>query len=371
MSTEGFSQAEIDLVSATTLKHFIDTDDYQQSIQAKPLVAKLEAKKKEFTAANDVLSYGIQLATGAGGTNDGLAGFSHDDTVGFYNPTNYTRAEYIWREHHLGSETTESEFKHQGILIDDDFHGTKRSPRAKEILKDLMSVKMDDFAEQYASSLNNLFWGDGTADTSALHGIRALILDVPTVGTVGGLNNATAGNERWRNRARTAAFAAAGSFDAEFGGDKVTSSTANGGALIEVLEQEHRQLRRYGGRPDCWFAGSDFLDALVKEQRANGTYSDKGFMGKQDPGFGGPDEDGAWFKGKYITYDPTLDDLSRSKFLYCFDSRHIQLRTLRGDWKRYRKPKRPHDQFVMRTSVLCTGQLCASQRNSSLVLEIN
>jgi hypothetical protein len=185
---------------------------------------------------------------------------------------------------------------------------------------------------------------------------------------VGGINRATAANAFWRNRARTAAYAAAVVADgtvAGHGGDAVTSAVADGGALWQVLQQEKRQLTKFGGNPDTFLAGSDFIDALEREMRANGYYRQNGFKGSLD-GAMGP----VLFDGTVIEYDPTLDDLGLEKRAYWFDSRHIYLAKMAQEWRKTHNPARPHDKFVLRRSITSTGQLLAQQMNSSLVIDI-
>ncbi|WP_288927281.1 phage major capsid protein [uncultured Maritimibacter sp.] len=362
---EGFSAAQIAHYQAVGLDHYVRGPLFNSGIQEKPTLMGFEKATKTFPGGNENISLGVKFETGAGGTNDGVTGFSHTDTVGFYNPGKGKRANYVWREHHIGMTLSETELKRHGILVDDKFDKKvrRKGDRGLHILSNLMDEALADFSEQYASTMNSLIWGDGTADSSALHGLRSFILDIPTLGTVGGLSNVT--YPKWRNRAYTAAFAADGSFDATYGGNKVTSSTSNGGALVQVLQEEWRQLRRYGGKPNHFVAGSEFIAAMETEMRANGYYSDSGFTGRQDASMGE-----MYFKGIPVIYDPTLDDLSRSKYAYIWDDRDIYLYALEGDWKRQRTPARPYDQFVFHQSLLCTGQMVARRRNSSLVIEI-
>jgi hypothetical protein len=232
------------------------------------------------------------------------------------------------------------------------------------ILANVLDEANADFTEQYAATMNDLIWGDGTSDTSALHGLRSFIHDIPTIGTVGGLSAVT--YPRWRNFAFTAAFNAHASIDTDYGGDAITSAATSGGVLLQQLQKLFRQLRRYGGKPDCFMAGSDFIDAMEVEIRANGNYSDTGFKGTQDGAMGE-----MRFKGIPVIYDPTLDDLGRAKFAYIWDSSDIKLTVLEGDWRRRRTPERPYDQFVFHQSMLCTGQMTARRRNSAAVVEIN
>lgn len=365
MSMEGFSAAQIAHAQATGLDHYVRGPMFQNGIQKKPILAKFENGKKEFPGGNENISLPVKFANGAGGTNDSVTGFSHTDTVEFYNPGNGLRANYVWREHHIGMTMSETELKRHGILVDDKFDGIRRQrgDRGLHILSNVLDEALADFAEQYADTMNTLIWDDGTSDTSALAGIRSMILDIPTLGTVGGLSNAT--YAKWRNRAYTAAFAADGSYSATYGGDKVTASASNGGALLTVLQNEWRQLSRYGGSPNCFAAGSQFISAMEMEMRANGQYSQTGFTKKQDGSVGE-----MMFKGVDVIYDPTLDNLGRSKYAYIWDDRDIFLYALSGDWRRQRTPARPYNQFVFHQSLLCTGQMAARRRNSALVIEI-
>lgn len=367
MSTEGFSAAQLAHISAISLDHYMRGPLWQIGIQAKPLLEKLEAKAKPYDAAKEKISIGVKFQRGAGGVNDGVKGYSASTPVSFYNPANGLRAEYVWREHHIGYTLDETQLKTQGLLVGDEFEKKirGRGDRGLTILAKILDEANEDFMEQYRSTMNVLMWSDGTADTSALHGMRAFITDIPTLGVKGGLSCAT--HSRWRNRARTAAFAAHASFSATHGGNRITSSTADGGALLTALDTEMRQLTRYGGRPNTVLAGSDFIEAMNKEKRANGIY----FQSTSEMKSG---MDTAILKcvhgGLDYTYDPTLDDLGRSKFAYIWDDRHIYLSPLEGDWKRLRDPARPHNQFVMHKSLVCTGQVVAKQLDSALVIEI-
>lgn len=366
MSMEGFSAQQITHALATGLDHYVRGPLFNSGIQEKPTLAKFENSAKTFSGGNENISIGVKFDTGADGVNDGVTGFSHTDTVNFYNPGKGLRANYVWREHHIGMTLSETELKRQGILVGDEFAPLKRGrgDRGLEILANVADEAIADFSEQYAKTMNTLIWGDGTADTSALHGLRSFILDIPTIGTAGGLANAS--YPKWRNRAYTAAFAAHASYDATYGGNKITSAATNGGVLLQTLQAEWRQLRRYGGKPDTFVAGSDFIEAMELEMRANGNYSDTGFNRKQDGSMGE-----MYFKGVKVEYDPTLDDLSRAKFAYIWDSSDIYLYALEGDWRRQRTPARPYNEFTFHQSLLCTGQMVARRRNSALVVEIN
>lgn len=365
MSLDGFTAEQVAHIAATTLDAYVKGPLNQIGIQEKPLIGIIEGAAKEYNGAKENISIGVKFERGAGGVNDGLTGYSNDDEVNFYTPGNGKRANYIWREHHIGFTMTETMLKTQGILIGDEFGKVRRSKgdRGLQVLANIMDEATKDFGERYAETVNTLFWGDGTSDSSALHGLRAFIQDIPTLGAVGGLSGAT--NPKWRNRSRTAAYAAHGTFDPAWGGNRVTSAVADGGALLQELQKEWRQLRRFGGKPDTFLAGSSFIDAMEREIRANGMYSDIGFTKKQDGAVGE-----MYFKNVPVIYDPTLDDLGRAKYAYIWDKSDIYLESLAGDWKRTRNPARPFNKFVFYESLVCTGQMCSEQRDSALVIEI-
>lgn len=364
MSMEGFSAAQIVHAQATSLDFHLKGKLFHNNIQSKPLLAKMEGKSKTFTGGKELITLGVRFQTGAAGVNDGVKGYSHTDQVGFYNPGNGLRASYVWREHHIGWTVSETELKRDGILVSD---GPNRigntAKRAAHILAPVFDEAAADFAEQYAITMNDLMWSDGSADPSALHGLQSFILEIPTIGTVGGLSNVT--YAPWRNFAFTAAFNGHMSFDANHGGDEITSNPASGGALLQALTKLDLQLTRRGGRWNNIHVGSDFLDAMQVEIRANGGYSDTGFTNRQDGSMGD-----MYFKGRKVVYDPTLDDLGMEKRAYLWDDNDIFLYALEGDWKRRRQPERPYDQFVFHQSLICTGQMVARRRNSAAVVDI-
>lgn len=364
------TQAQLDFIANGALDFYLNKGKaFQQQLQDRPLVALFEGKAKSFPGGKGDISVAVQGAYGAAGTNDSLTGYSYDDTVAFYNPTNLARLAYTWREHHIGISVTHTEMKHDGLSVTDEMgNSSQHSGRDQTVLVNMWENKLFDFGERYARSANDLYWGDGTADAKALHGMQHFLVPDPSIGTVGGMNRATAGNEYIRNRARTAAFQAKIAVTAALaahGGDAVTSAAANGGALWQALQEEMLQLRKYGGKPDMFLAGSDFIGALQVEMRANGYYNNNGMRGSQD-GAMGP----MLFDGTTVQYDPTLDDLSLEKRGYWFDSRHIGLHKMQGEWRRTHKPARPEDKFVLYRSITSTGQLVATQLNSGLVIDI-
>jgi hypothetical protein len=368
-----FTAGEVTNIANAALDFYLDKGDvWRQTIQGRPLFDKLVARKKYFPGGKGDISIAVSGVFGAAGVNDSLKGYTHNDTVTFYTPANIKRANFPWREHHIGLTMTHTELKIDGIsVVDPGSNGEKTSEHSRRemtVLVGLLEDKLFDLGEQYARTFNSLLYGDGVADAKALAGLKLLVADDPSVGTVGGINRATAGFEWWRNRARTVAFGAKVTGTpalGAWGGDAITSDPANGGALLQVLQKERRQLTRYGGNPDLMVAGSDFIGAMETEIRANGNYSMTGFTKNQDGSMGDMS-----FGGTEVNYDPTLDDLGLSKRCYWLDTKKIMLMCMEDEWMHRHTPARPSNQFVMFRSITSTCQLIGKQFNSSLVIDI-
>lgn len=364
-----FTAAELNSIANSSLDFYFNKGEaFKLSIQKKPVLNWLENGKKTFPGGKGNISLGVIGQYGAGGVNDGVKGFTHNDKVTFYTPANNQRLNYPWREHHIGISLTHTELKIDGISVMSSNGESLRNHSRREmtVLIGLLESKLFDMGERYATTMNNLLWGDGSGDAKALAGIQFLISEDPSVGTIGGLSRAT--YAYMRNRARTAAFGAkvtATPSLSAHGGDAVTSNTADGGALLTVLDQEYRQLIRFGGKPTKFFAGSDFIGAMEKEMRANGLYSQTGFASGGDVSMGALN-----YKGTVIEYDPTLDTLGFAKRAYWLDGRAITLQAMENEWRRSHTPERAPDEFVMYRSMTCTGQLVGQQFDSSLVIDI-
>jgi hypothetical protein len=121
-----------------------------------------------------------------------------------------------------------------------------------------------------------------------------------------------------------------------------------------------RQLRRYGGKPDTMLAGSDMMDRIEKELKAQGYYTDRGWasQGRID----GSVADLA-FKGIDIEYDPTLDDEGEAKRLYVLDSSKIFPMNIDGEDGKDHTPARPENKYVFYKARTWVEGLVCVQRN--------
>ena len=116
--------------------------------------------------------------------------------------------------------------------------------------------------------------------------------------------------------------------------------------------------------------GSDFLDAMERELRANGSYSDQGWKSRGSVNAGMATDSGVPFKSWNFEYDPTLDDLDLAKRAYIIDMAQICLYYMQGEKKKKVSPARPYNRFVMYNSVTTTAVMTARQLNTSMVIDI-
>jgi len=365
-----FTAAELASIANASLDFYFKKGSvFDQTIQNRPLLKLWESSKKTFPGGKGNISLALVGVYGDGSGNDIVKGYTHNDMVSFFTPANIQRANFPWREHHIGLTLTHTELKIDGIsVVDTNGERTaEHSRRELTVLVNLFEQKLFSLGEQYARTMNTLMWGDGTSDPKALAGVQSIIVANPMAGVCGGLDRSNPTYFWWRNRAYTAAYAAADpTFAAKLGGAPVAMNVANGGAILQTLQHEYYQLIRYGGKPTKAFAGSAFIDAIQTERRANGYYTMTGFDKSQDVSMGDTILPG----GTKVEYDPTLDDLGLSKRLYWFDPQRMFLMAMEDEWRHDHTPARPANQFVLYRSITSTGQAVATQMNCHLVFDV-
>lgn len=361
-----FTAAEIANIANSALDFYIEKGEVEaQNIQDKPLVKAFDASAGTFSGGKGEVSVAVKTGQG-GGT---IVGYQGDDAVSYYNPTGTKRANFAWKEMFMGMGLTHTELKVDGITVIES--GAEQSTSAKDgreqhALANILDEKGEAFNEDYLVSWNGLLWGDGSSDVKAIAGVRSLILDNPALGSTGGINRTT--NAWWRNRAMTAAAYSAGT-----GFQPLTSASTGGGVLLTFLQKERRQLKRYASgaaiRHKC-FAGSDFIDAMEREMRANGNYSNTGFRERSQNDGSQNTMEGVPFGDWNIAYDPTLDDLGLSKRMYVIDMAGVKLSYMQGEKKKKCNPARPADRFVMYQGVTTTAVMWTKKLRTSGVYNI-
>lgn len=344
-----FTPQEVENIANSTIDFHMDRGKvHSQTLQDKPLLDAMKKAEKEFPGGTENITVRVK-----GEYTTGIQGFSGDDTVSYGNPTNVKQAKYPWKLIHSGIQFTMDELLRAGISIQDTTVGksTVQHSDAELIqLVNLIEDKLEDLREGTDRGMNLMYWRDGTQDSKLVPGIRSFILNDPTSATVvGGIDQST--NTWWRNRASLA----------------LNAGTPANQVVVTELQNEWRQLRRYGGNPNLVLCGSDFLEAFESELRAKGNYTLEGWAksGRIDASVADVS-----FKGTAFQYDPTLDDESLSKYCFVLDTRFIHPKVVSGEARKKHAPARPETKYVFYRAETWVGGLVCTKRNAHGVYSI-
>lgn len=337
-----FTAAQLQNIANALLDYNIKGPAMSQVLQDRPFLNDLLAGQKEFPGGKEKITWNVK-----GVYSTAVQGYSHDDTVTYGNPANIKQASANWYELHAGIKTTLTELKNAGISVVDSMTGKEtvnHTEQEKIEITNLLQDKIEDMTEGWARSFTEMVWKDGTQDAKAIPGVRSFILNDPTAaGSTFGIDRVA--NSWWRNYVSLAINVA-------------TPSNLN---LITALQNGLRAQRRYGGRPNKAYCGSDFLEALEAELRSKGQFTQTGFNNKSATEIGVADVS---LKGVVFQYDPVLDDLGLTKYCGLFDMSKLTMRVMSGEDRKMHNPARPADQYVMYRAMTYTGGLTCSQLNA-------
>lgn len=343
------SQLEADTLNEilnTTLPLYLKNELFNQNLDDRPTLAKMIERQKTFAGGPDV-------RLNVKGNYDGHGQWLNDDgPVDFRNPNGTMQAIYPWYALHDGIEIGYTALKAAGFSVGD---GSKISEHSKTDairITNYLETCYEDLKESIPISMQQMLWQDGTQDSAASPGLPFFIADDPTTGTVGGISRAS--NTFWRNRALV-------------GANKITHSTTTQ-LLTATMKAESRQLRRKGGKPDFFPAGSTFIKALELEAYAKGNLTQVGFGDKNTKvGIGGISITGLGD----VVYEPMLDDMGYAARMYAIDTSKVHTMVMDGEEFKTHMPARPHDTFKFYKSVTWTGMVVAKQLNGCGVYEVN
>lgn len=175
----------------------------------------------------------------------------------------------------------------------------KNSGRERVI--DLMEAKIKNAEKTLMNQMSKGIYSDGTGSSGKqLTGLKALVSDAPTSGTVGGINRATSGNEFWRNYAHTADSA-------------LTKDTIYGAMNTAFLA-----CSRGTDKPDLIVADDTmyqlYESSLIPQQRfTNAKLAEAGFENLK-------------FKGADVIYDGGIGGECPEGHMYFLNTDYIRLR---------------------------------------------
>ena len=344
-------------VTASTLEKFFNPKDPRkilQHIQNKPLLRILMESKEEFDAAGPAAG-----TTSPANFREPVQGALLRDQPGFYlgissaDVLNFnssdgaiqTTCPVRWM--HAGWQITHEELMYQGVVVTNNNRDISAPTDDDQVkLFNALQTKKADYQESIMYGRNATLWQDGTQDPKAIPGLKSVFTDDPTVGITLGINRS---NIWWRHVADTGVGNA---------GAKLVFSKADQ-TLTERLNKVFNViLPLYGGFTDpVALAGSDLIDALIREARAKGMNTTTGWKDK----YFDVSVTGIRFGRVDIMFDPTLDLIGESKSIYAWDKAHLKLRTQKGQWGKVTPQNMPSNQFVMLTSTTDRGVITCNQ----------
>lgn len=340
-------------ISADVLNEIINTtlptyvkELFDQNIDDRPLLKGMREKQKEFAGGPDI-RLNVKGNYGANGQ-----WLEDDGPVAFRTTSGTQQAIYPWYAAHDGIEIGYTALKAAGFSVGDEGDTTEHSNTDVLRITNFLETQYSDLDESMPITIATMLLQDGTQSAAQSPGLPFFLSDTPTTGTIGGISRAA--NSFWRNRALV-------------GANKISYSAANQ-TLTQTLVAEALQLRRKGGKPDMFPAGSQFIKALQIEAYAKGQLTLNGFnKSNTDVGLGDISILGL---GK-VFYEPLMDDLGLQDRMYAIDSSKIGMYVMQNEEFKVHMPDRPYDTFKIYKSITWTGALTAKKLNSSGVYQVN
>ncbi len=212
--------------------------------------------------------------------------YSGYDTISFTNPQVFTAAEYAWKL--LAAPV--------GISGEELLQNS-----GKERVIDLMEAKIDNAEITLRNTMSKALYSDGTGSSGKeIGGLKLLVADDPTSGTVGGINRATTGNEFWRNYAKVETNA-------------LTTST-----IYAAMNDAYLACSRGTDKPDLIVADDKmytlYEQSLTPMQRfTDAKLADAGFQNIK-------------FKGADVIYDGGIGGYCPNKHMYFLNTKYLKLR---------------------------------------------
>lgn len=333
----------------------VSLDEYMRNIPIDqiavehPFLKRLMAKRKLFLGARQSIVVNIRKSY------DSNFKWAYGmDPVDFNKRNTTEPAAFPWRRAVDGLYLDYDRLYGNGIKVREGERGAYKLEQNEKVqLVNLLDEQMEALKLGFLENLNLELLRDGTQSADAVTGLDGLVSLTPAVGTLGGIDRATA--TYWRNHVQTGIAA---------------------GGLAGAMEAAWRKCIRAGGggAPDMILAGTAFIDAY----RSNITLTqnvDAGGVKRIDVGVGSGVETGLYFKGVPITWDPsfqTLDTLDApltpwEKRAYFINTKAIEYR---DDDMDVVTPVRPTNTLALYAMINLRLALVLKRANANAVLAI-
>lgn len=346
-----FSAAQIQQAGIAALDYYLKNDPIDQIKTERPLIKELLSGKKPFPGAKQYVIVQLRFAY-----NSNFQWFNGDAEVTYNHRNSLVQALFPWRACHDGLALNEDELLQNGIsMTDDKISVNTKAERIQltNLLNENIEVLKLGLEQKFDFDLHR----DGTQSADALAGLDAFVSLTPTVGTVGGINRATAGNGFWQNNVQTGLV----------GGNV---------SMIDAMEQNWRKCIRNGGAPNKIIAGESFIDGFRDASQASITrFADPGGKGGYQLD---PTATSLRFHNIPIEWDPVFLDLDTAlapatpwqKRCYFLNMDFIKLMPAQGQDMITRNPPRVYNRYTFYWGLTWRGALTLSRSNAHSVMAI-
>lgn len=170
----------------------------------------------------------------------------------------------------------------------------------KERVMELMEKRIQNAEKTMANQLAAAMYGDGTAaDGKAIGGLKLLVADDPTTGTVGNINRATSGNEFWRNQS-------------------ATHQGLDSSNILQAMDEMYLKCTRGSDKPDLIVVDDKLYSIYEQALQPLARYSDPKLA---DAGF-----QSLKFKGCDVVYDGGQGGHCPDNHMYFLNTDYLYLR---------------------------------------------
>ncbi len=221
--------------------------------------------------------------------NGDLVWYSGFDTISYSGPELFSAAEYALKLCAVPVAVSGEEMLKNA--------GTER-------MIDLFEKRIQNAEKTMANKISEALYSDGTGSSGKeIGGLKLLVADSPSTGTVGGINRATTGNEFWRNQSSVISSAAGA----------LSSST-----ILKKMNDVYLACSRGTDKPDL-IVTDDYLydmfeSALQPSQRfCDPKLADAGFQCLK-------------YKGADVIFDGGQGGSCPSKHMYFLNTNYLYLR---------------------------------------------
>ncbi len=164
----------------------------------------------------------------------------------------------------------------------------------------LMEKRIKNAEKTMANQLSAALYGDGTASNGkAIGGLKLLVADDPTTGTVGNINRAISGNEFWRNQA-------------------ITSETLSAENIHKVMNEMYLKCTRGTDKPDLIITDDRLYSFFEQSLQPLMRYTDPKMA---EAGFGA-----LKFKGADVVSDGGQGGYCPEDHMYFLNTDYLYLR---------------------------------------------